>query len=222
MVLIDESEEDLLPGWQPGLSIEPALLDGFDVLRFFHRPCETFFIGAREQKDLADLTKVHPDGVIDAFLFFKGGSPRLLDLVVLDVFLFRSVGPRVGRSSAVARAIEHRNGIREAREYVGDAIFRSFRQYVSPVPGVIAVERGGHVFERLTALHYTSPSGTLNSTLLLEYSLMNLQPGFHVVNEGRSGIGLFFGGDVFRSAALPRRTCALGDLLSISRRRVGH
>src|SRR5438552_14140114 len=110
MVLIDKREEDLLSGWQPGLSVEPALLDGFDVLRFFHGPCETFFVGAREQKDLPDLTKVHADGIIDAFLLFEGDI-ALFDLVVLDLFLLRGVGPWVGGSNAVARAIEHRTSI---------------------------------------------------------------------------------------------------------------
>src|SRR5437762_725555 len=90
------------------------------------------------------------------------------------------------------------------------------------MPTVIAIHRERHVFERLIALHYTSPSGTLGSALLLEYSLMDLQPVFHVVNKGRGGIGLFFVEDVFRRATLPRRARSLGDLPAIFARRIGY
>ena len=82
------------------------------MLGFFHRPGEAFFVGAREQENLPDLTQVHADRVVDAFLLFEWDA-LLSELLVLSFFFLRRVGPGIDGSGATARAIEHGDRISE-------------------------------------------------------------------------------------------------------------
>jgi hypothetical protein len=55
-----------------------GILDGLDVLALLHLAGEELFVRCREEEDLSDLTQIHADRVVDAFLVLEwdAGSRR--------------------------------------------------------------------------------------------------------------------------------------------------